>query len=209
LLWQGDIIERYQIAPRKHAQLILPMVESLMAEAGTSLTQLDALAFGRGPGSFTGVRIAAGVIQGLAFGADRPVVPVSTLAALAQSACRETRQPRILAVLDARIQEVYWGAYQMGENNLVQLQGQECVCRPGQVPLPQDGDWYGAGSGWEAYAEPLREHLGPTVTGWHADMYPRAYDVALLGADGYLHGMAVAAELALPVYLRDEVTHKA
>ena len=211
-LWlDGEVCQRYQIAPREHGQLILRMIASLLAEAGLTLAQMDALSFGRGPGGFTGVRIANGVIQGLAFGADLPVVAVSSLAALAQGAYVEVRAPQVLAVIDARIGEVYWGAYRAAENGLVMLVDQEIVCPPHHVPPPHhdvDHDWFGAGNGWHAYAQQLKTRLGDAVTAWDGQRYPQAQHIAQLGIDAFQRGLAVSAEQALPVYLRDEVAWK-
>ncbi len=212
-LWlDGEVRQRYQVAPREHGQLILPMIESLLAEAGLALTQLDTLAFGRGPGGFTGVRIANSVIQGLAFGANLPVVPISSLAALAQGAYAEMGTPRVLAAIDARIGEVYWGAYLTAENGLVTLVDQEIVCPPQDVPLPLaddvSGDWFGAGNGWHTYAQPLKARLGEAVTAWDGQRYPQAQHLCTHAADAFQRGLAVSAEQALPVYLRDEVAWK-
>lgn len=198
----GAVHEQFEFA--QQSARILPMVDSVLAEAGLALTQLDALAFGRGPGSFTGLRIAAGVVQGLAFGADLPVVPVSSLAALAQgqnAAC-------VLAAFDARIQQVYWGAYVRNAEGVVELQGEEGVYAPDRIPLPEGAEWVGAGSGWDQYADALVKHLGTRVIEWRKQCFPHARDVAELGAVGFKQGQAVAPELALPVYLRDEVAVK-
>lgn len=211
-LWlDGEVRQRYQVAPRGHGQLILPMIESLLGEAGLALTQLDTLAFGRGPGGFTGVRIANSVIQGLAFGADLPVVPISSLAALAQGVYVEMGAPRVLAAIDARIGEVYWGAYRATEYGLVILIDQEIVCIPEDVPLPLAEDvrgWFGVGNGWHTYAQPLKARLGEMVTAWDGQRYPQAQHLAQLAADAFQRGLAVGAEQVLPVYLRDEVAWK-
>lgn len=204
----GAVVERYQLAPREHAVLILPMVDALLAEAGLALSGLDALAFGRGPGSFTGVRIAAAVIQGLAYGADLPVVPVSSLAALAAGTARERQESRVLAAFDARIGEVYWGAYQADAQGCMTLVGAEHVGPPQDVAGVPDGVWFGAGSGWGAYTDLLTRRLGARVTGYDAHCYPHAADVARLALAGLAAGHAVAAERALPVYLRDNVARK-
>jgi tRNA threonylcarbamoyladenosine biosynthesis protein TsaB len=193
--------ERYQLAPRRHAALILPMIESLLVEAGLAVAELDACAFGCGPGSFTGVRIAASVIQGIAFAAELPVVPVSTLAALAHGSGAQ----RALAALDARRDEVYWGAYTRDDSDALQLLGEERVCAPGLVNAPANGEWIGVGSGWASYGDALMTHLGEQVVRSMPDLEPRARDVVLLAAGDYRQGHTVSAAEALPVYLRNNV----
>ena len=138
---EGEIIERYTVSPREHSLLILPMLESLLAEAGLVLNQLDALAFGRGPGSFTGVRIAAGVIQGVAFGADLPVAPVSTLAAMAQDIFAKSRETAVFTALDARMGEVYWGVYQKSEDGYATLWGEEAVINSSRGVVSGRDNW--------------------------------------------------------------------
>ena len=133
LLIDNKMAVRMDVQPRKHAELILPMLDELLSEAGLSVSQLDALAFGRGPGAFTGVRIATGVIQGVAFAADLPVVPVSTLRALAQRTYNEYNHTNVLTAFDARMDEVYWAAYQLDDNGLMSLVGEEAVLSPDDV----------------------------------------------------------------------------
>jgi tRNA threonylcarbamoyladenosine biosynthesis protein TsaB len=200
----GEVLERYVLAPRQHASLILPMIESVLLEADIGVQALDAIAFGRGPGAFTGVRIAASIVQGIAFAAELPVVPVSTLAALALGAVRETGITQVMAALDARKDEVYWGCYRQVDDAPV-LQGSEVVCPPAGVPQPGSGHWIGAGSGWLAYGEALMQRCGDDVIRVLPDLEPRAGDVARLGLNGFLQGKSVAAEAAVPVYLRDNV----
>jgi tRNA threonylcarbamoyladenosine biosynthesis protein TsaB len=205
----GEVTERYQLAPQQHNQLILPMIESLLAAAGLSLNQMDALAFGRGPGSFTGVRIAAGVVQGLAFGADLPVAPVSTLAAMAQEAFAETESRYAFPCIDARMGEVYWGVYRRGAEGLAVVVGSEAVADAGMVEFPEEAEGFGIGSGWGTYARVLRERVGEgRVHGILADRFPRACWVARLGAGVFQRGECVMAEDAQPVYLRDKVAKK-
>jgi tRNA threonylcarbamoyladenosine biosynthesis protein TsaB len=204
LCLQDGILERYVLAPRQHAALILPMIESVLAEAGIGVRQLDAIAFGRGPGAFTGVRIAASIVQGIAFAAGLPVVPVSTLAALALGALRETGEMQVLASLDARRDEVYWGCYRQAGEALV-LQAHERVCPPDCVPQPGPGRWVGAGSGWLAHDAALLQRCGGGVIRILPDLEPRAGDVARLGLHDFLQGRAVSAEAAVPEYLRDNV----
>lgn len=208
-LAMGDTIsERFEIAPRGHSQLILPMLHALLQEAGITLSAIDAIAFGCGPGAFTGLRIAAGIAQGVAFGASLPVIPVSSLAALAQGATTKTGAKKILAAIDARMGEVYWGAYQCADNGLVELHGCEGVYAPEQIPLPEGEKWFGAGSGWETYGTDLQTRLSNLLTGYESDHYPHAADVARLGMESFKQGITVSAELALPVYLRNEVAWK-
>lgn len=200
----GAVLERFEVLPRGHAQHILPMIEAVLAEAGLAVSQLDAIAFCRGPGSFTGVRIAVGVVQGLAFGADLGVAPVSSLAALAQGALREHGAERVLAAIDARMGEVYWGVYQT-ERGCMLLRGEEAVLAPERVPAPQESGWTGAGTGWAAYGGPLRSRCGELAAVW-PEALPRARDALPLAMRQWQAGELVAAEQALPVYLRDKVT---
>lgn len=198
----GQVTERFELG-HQHSQRLLTMVAEVLADSAWSLTQLDALAFGRGPGSFTGLRIGAGVVQGLAFGADLPVVPISTLAALAQS----QGEPRLAVALDARMGQIYWGLY----NNvagIMTLAGSEHVTAPADMVLPPGVAWTGVGSGWDVYADVILARAGAGISHWHAQVWPRACQVAELGAAGYAQGCVVPAEQALPVYVRDEIAHK-
>ena len=208
LLIDGEVQERFRLAPREHTRLILPMIDELMSDSGLKIGALDAVAFGRGPGAFTGLRIAAGVIQGIAFATDLPVAPVSSLAALALGWHRETGATRVLAAMDARIQEVYWGAYQCELPGEIRIIGDEVVCSPGEVPFPDGEDWYGVGSGWATYRADLQTRLAGTLSGWEAQRYPRAHDVALLAVAAVDRKETVSAEHALPVYLRNDVAVK-
>ncbi len=207
LLVEGEVRERYRIAPREHAALILPMVRELLDEAGLRLAALDGIGFGRGPGAFTGVRIATGVVQGLAFASDLPVVPVSTLAALAHGQGRENGAERVAAALDARMGEVYWGCYRVAEGEARLVGAREQVCAAEAVDVPSEEPWVGAGPGWARYAETLASRFGSRLAATRPERLPRAADVARLAAAGLARGEAVAAEDALPVYLRDRVVN--
>lgn len=208
LVMGASISERFVLAPRDHSLLILPMLDALLAEAGIGLTQIDAVAFGCGPGSFTSVRIAVGIAQGIAYGADLPVIAVSSLAALAQSANTKTGARRVLAAIDARMGEVYWGAYECDSAGLMSLRETEGVYTPRLVPFPEGKEWFGAGSGWKTYGAVLHEHLQHLLQRYESEHYPRARDVARLGEKYFNQGLAVSAEHAMPVYLRNEVAWK-
>lgn len=197
----GTLIERDEATPRKHAASLLPMAQACLAEAGLNLADLDAIAFGRGPGSFTGLRIAAGVAQGIAFGAGLPVVPVSNLAANAIVARRAHGWDRILVAFDARMGEVYAGAFEIDADGLPCLVGAEALLAPGDLAAP-GSDWRGAGSAFAAWPE-LATSSG--VVSADSALAPRARDLLDIAADAFTRGLALPAEEALPVYLREQV----
>lgn len=201
LLHDGRVLSRHEVIPRLHAQRLLPMVQELVAEAGIVLSAVDAIAFGRGPGAFTGIRIAIGVVQGLAFALERPVLPVSDLAVIAQRAWREHGAERVAVAIDARMDEVYWGCYQL-DGAEMSLAGSEAVLPPEQVGLPRSSaaGWFGAGTGWG-----YRHRMPVQCSALDASLLPHARDLLVLAQPAWARGEAVAAELAQPVYLRDNV----
>lgn len=204
-----DVITRFEIAPRKHTQRLLPMINEIMAEAGCLPTQLDGIAFGRGPGAFTGVRIATGVVQGMALGLDIPVVPVSTLAAMAQGAYRLHQATRVISAIDARMNEVYWAGYAMNDEQM------NCVIEEGIYSAEAavftnsgTGDlttWLGVGSGWAEYHERLLARPELATINWSGDFYPDAQDVLTLAIRAFANNEAVTVDEVSPVYLRDKV----
>jgi tRNA threonylcarbamoyladenosine biosynthesis protein TsaB len=198
LLIDDRIIERATDTQRGHADLVLPMVDAVLAEAGLTLRQLDGLAYGRGPGAFTGVRIAVGVAQGLAYGAQLATVGVSDLAAVAQQFA--TPGARILVCMDARMNEVYWGRFEATPGGLVAPTSVERVDRPEAVE-PGDATVF-AGTGFAAYPQLA---TGRTAVAVHAAARPQARDIARLAAVELLAGRGQPAERAQPVYLRDQV----
>ncbi len=200
----GTVYERFEVVGQQHSARLLPMIEEVLAEAGLGLAQCDGLAFGRGPGSFTGLRIGAGIAQGLAFGVALPVVPISSLAALAQG----QKAVRVLAAFDARMGHLYWGRYVCNAGGLMEPAGAERVCLPAHVVVPSEGNWLGAGSGWDRYADQLLAVLDGAVSEWRPDQFPHARDVARLGVCLLEQGKAVSAEAAVPVYLRNNVAKK-
>jgi len=204
LLCGDRLSERSELAPRRHAELILPMIDSLLIEAGLSRRQLDGIAVGRGPGAFTGVRLGISVAQGLALGLDIPVVPVSSLAALAYAAPGEADNA-ILAVIDARMGEIYAGAFHRGADGQVTPIMDEMVGRATEFIFPQSKKWTVVGSGWAAYQDALAARLPAPPR--HADgaCYPQARAIVRLAQPQFAAGQGVSPEYALPVYLRDKV----
>lgn len=208
LVHGDELLVRSELAPRRHTELALPMADALLAEAGLARTALDAIAVGRGPGAFTGVRIGVALAQGMALALDLPVVAVSSLAALALEAEVDDAaldDAAILAVIDARMGEIYAGAYRHDAGGgLVELMP-ECVLEPGRLQLPEALAWLVVGSGWATYADVLAPMLGDRLRSAEGARYPQAARVAELAVREYQAGRAVAPELALPVYLRDKV----
>jgi tRNA threonylcarbamoyladenosine biosynthesis protein TsaB len=199
-------LQRFEVIPRKHTQLILPMVDELLQEADIKINELDAIAFGQGPGAFTGVRIAIGVVQGLAFAHDLPVIPVSTLAALAQHFADE--HDHIAAAIDARMQEIYWGLYQKDAAGIMRSAIEESVCSPADIPLISEARWFGAGTGWNTYLEELQSKFSGNLTGYDGNALPTAEDILALAKPLYLENKAIPVEEAKPVYLRNKVADK-
>ncbi len=208
-LWiDGQVRERFEIAPRRHAELALPWAQQLLADAGIAKSQLDAIAVGRGPGAFTGVRLAIAIAQGIALALDRPVIPVSTLAVLASRATGV----HVVAAIDARMGEVYLGAFARDGDDLV-ARMDEVVIDPREAVLPEvmppDGEtgvsWQGVGTGFAAADEALRTRLGARISGIDATALPHAGDLARLAVQAFARGEAVAPERAEPAYLRNNV----
>lgn len=207
LLNNNNCQEKFKLAPRQQASLILPMIDALLSQAGLTIAQLDLLAFGQGPGSFTGVRIAASVIQGMAFATDLPIVGISTLHALAQGAFRVHGVHSVLTAIDARQQEVYWGAYCLDDTaHRMVKQISDCVMAPSQAKCPSMRTWYGVGDGWQVYRDALVNQVGPHVKAIYPEQYPHAQDIATLAKAEFKTGQVLSATQALPVYLRDQVT---
>ena len=203
-LWNdGAIDARDAHAGQRHSELLLPMLDELLRRHNLAVHDLDGIAFGEGPGSFTGLRIGCGVTQGLAFGAGLPVVGVSTLLALAEAA----RPERAVCCLDARMGEIYHAAY------LRSAAGWETVhapslCAPAEAPLLPAGSWTGCGSGFARHAAALKARYRERLSAIMPEVFPHARDIARLAAREFEAGRAVAAERAVPVYIRDRVALK-
>ncbi len=218
-LWiDGDVRERFGLAPRRHAELALPWAEALLDEAGIARSQLDAIAVGRGPGAFTGVRLAVAIAQGIALGLDIPVVPISTLAVLAAAlpAQGEEHNQRILAAIDARMGEIYLGAFARSADGLVAVLGEEILMPPqhsidwlwvahSDAVAAVQQQWIGIGSGFAAGDRALTAALGDALTRSDASALPHAADLARLAAAAYARGETRSPEHVEPAYLRDKV----
>ena len=207
---QGETLAHFELCAREHTQRILPLVQQILAEAGLSLKQLDALAFGRGPGSFTGVRIGIGIAQGLSLGAELPLLPVSTLLTMAQGAYRQTGAEQVLAAIDARMGEVYWGEFTRNTQGVWSGENTETVIKPEQLlarTVERHGRLATVGTGWEAYPHLLGE--SPAADLFDGKMLlPQAEDMLPLALQLWENGIRVNPEDAEPTYLRNEVTWK-
>jgi tRNA threonylcarbamoyladenosine biosynthesis protein TsaB len=196
-LWtDGEIAALERRAGNRHSELALPMLQSLMENQGLDFSGLDALAFGAGPGSFTGLRIACALAQGLAFARGLPLVGISTLEALAQ----ESGAARVVACIDARMREVYYAALEKRAGRWREVIPAQCV-PPQSAPPPAGGGWVGCGNGFEVY----HEEMNGKVQSVRAEVHPTALAVARLAAPRLAAGEAVDAAQAAPVYLRDKV----
>ncbi len=200
----GQVLERFEIAPRRHAELSLPWAEQLLAEAGIARSQLDGIALSRGPGAFTGVRLGIAIAQGIALALDCPLLPVSTLETLALRA--PDVAPQVLACIDARMGEVYAARYRRDADGVLQLQDGERLIAPEAYGLPgDDGVWAGVGTGFGAGEGVLATRLQSRLSSVDAQALPRAADVLRIAAPAMLRGEGIAPERVQPAYLRDNV----
>jgi tRNA threonylcarbamoyladenosine biosynthesis protein TsaB len=220
-LWHdGAVIDRCELAGQEHSELLIDMLDALLKDAGIRLAQVDGIAYGKGPGSFTGVRIACGVAQGLAFGANLSVAGVCTLEALAEASGRT----RVIAALDARMGEIYHAAYEK-QDGVWATVSEPCLCKPEDAPKigsllsakenteltppPALGEnWFGVGSGFVTHGNALNERYAGQLLGVDASMVPQAAAIAALGAVQFIAGNGADATQALPLYLRDKVALK-
>lgn len=203
-LWLDEkIISREILAGQRHSELLLPMLQTMLTEAEVALNQIDGIAFGAGPGSFTGLRIACGIAQGLAFAQNIPIVGISTLEALAQ----QVDTPKILAALDARMGEIYFAAYEQTAAGWSGIHPPQ-LCRPETIPKVVGKGWTGCGSGFDLYqrilSETYRKNLFQIIPG----CYPHAREIAQLAVVKFVQGEGRSAEEALPVYIRNKVALK-
>lgn len=198
-----ELLARAQLAPQKHAELILPMIDELLAEAHLSLAQLDAIAFGQGPGSFMGLRIGVGVVQGLAYGVDKPVIPVSSLQALAQNAYQSVAATKVVVGVDARMQAIYWGGYELDVEKVMQGVLKDNLSKSNELNIENAETYIAAGNAWKIYADQLSMNFKSI----HADLYPTAKAMLAIAIQKFQRGEIVKAEEAEPYYIRDQVTN--
>ena len=203
-LWQdGAVVERCDLAVQKHSEMLIAMLDALLKDAGVRIQDMDGVAFGKGPGSFTGVRIACGAAQGLAFGANLPVVGICTLEALAEASGKK----KVIAALDARMGEIYHAAYEKHDGAWMEV-SEPRLCRPEDAPLVSGDDWFCAGSGFAMYGAALSGRYAGQLQGMDGTAVPQAAAIAALGAAQFARGRGVDAAEALPLYLRDKVALK-
>jgi len=203
LLSGDEVLAREAMAVQKHSELLLPMVDELLAEGGFTLRDLGGIAFGAGPGSFTGLRIACGVAQGLALGLEIPVVGVGTLEALAEQCGAE----RVIAALDARMGEVYHGAYERDGKRWRPVR-EPSLCQPQDAPQVPEAEWTGCGSGFDAHGESLRRRYDGRLKSVVPGLHPRAQEIARLARLRFAAGEGVDPAEAHPVYIRNKVALK-
>ncbi|OGT06117.1 MAG: tRNA (adenosine(37)-N6)-threonylcarbamoyltransferase complex dimerization subunit type 1 TsaB [Gammaproteobacteria bacterium GWF2_41_13] len=207
LLMNGEIIERSQLAPQQQTHYILPMIQELLTETSLHLTDISCLAFGAGPGAFTGLRIAAAITQGIAFAKNIPITPVSTLAALAQQAFRRYQAIHIMPMLDARMKQIYWGSYQVSSEKIAAAIIEDQLNYPEQIDpaILTSTPWFGIGNGWPLYQPVLPNKPLLRIAQIDPEAYPLASDIALLGVHYFQQGKIYSAKEAIPVYLRNPV----
>ena len=201
----GAVRERFEPMQREHTQRLMPMIEQVLAEGGRTVAQLDGIVCGIGPGSFAGLRIGLGVVKGLALARDLPVAGVSSLAMLAQRALRQPGVDQVAAVIDARMSEVYFGAYRREASGLAVALLADRVCPPGEVPALAAGKWHAVGTGWGRYEGVLRQKTGATLASVDGTALPHAGDAFALGLPLLAAGQGASADALAPAYLRDRV----
>jgi tRNA threonylcarbamoyladenosine biosynthesis protein TsaB len=207
LLRDSEILNQEILAEQRHSELILPMVRRTLDEAGLTLTQLDGIAFGSGPGSFTGLRIACGVTQGLALGADLPVIGICTLEALAQDAGEKGTVAGVIAALDARMSEIYHAAYRRTADGWLPV-SEPALCSPHHAPLVSGNDWTVCGSGFEMYEEILQSRYHGCIGHVISGLRPNARAIVQLAAAEFRKGSGIDPADAAPLYIRNKVALK-
>ncbi|HVE44111.1 MAG TPA: tRNA (adenosine(37)-N6)-threonylcarbamoyltransferase complex dimerization subunit type 1 TsaB [Gammaproteobacteria bacterium] len=205
-LLKGEAVHlQHHVAPMQHAKLILPMIDALLKESHLTCADLDAVAYGVGPGSFTGTRIANSTAQGIGFACQLPIVPLSSLACLAQTAVKKHGWQKLLVAVDARMNQIYWAKYVRSETGEVSLVGEEQLSLPSKVTVPADGDWYAVGDAWEKYASVLETRLGFRPVEIGATLLPEADACIGLARAKFEQGGWIQAAEATPNYLVSQI----
>ncbi len=202
LQYNDEIKLLHDVVPMQQAKLILPMIQQLLDAFSLTLNQLDAIAYGCGPGSFTGMRIGNSVAQGIGLAANLPILRISSLAAIAQAAFMERQWKTLLVALDARMEQVYWARYEVNAAGLAELADKEVLCVPEAVPVPPSHTWYGVGDGWEKYEDKITTRLGFPLQAIHSAQLPTANALLALAKVKWEQGSWVRAAEAVPTYLR-------
>lgn len=202
LLCAGQVCSRFEVKPRAHNRLILTMIRDLCADANIELSALQAIAFGQGPGSFTGIRMAAGIVQGIAFGANIPVIPISTLQLLAQTAYDKHGFTSVAVAMDARLNEYYFNLFTLDEHELMQPLGEDCITNLNALRLPGGHDWHAVGDAWlldstQYLADQLARFNKKSLL-----IHPNATSLIALATPKIERGEMLPPEKALPRYLR-------
>lgn len=199
---RDKVVSRFAMMPRQHSAQILPLIDECLTEAGLVLADVDAIAFTHGPGSFMGVRLATGIAQGLAFAAKKPLIPLSMLQVLAQTAYEASSTPRVLAAWDARMKGLYWGGYEVDKQGIMQSVIADKLSAADQFIWPE-GQWDLAGNAWHVYADTIAipSHCGDQLT----DLYPHACAMIACASQAFSAGILAQAVDVAPVYLRDTV----
>lgn len=203
LLCNNQSAQTFNIAPKQHNQLLLPIIDQLLNQHNIKIGQLDALAYSRGPGSFTGMRLAASLTQGLALAHDLAVIPISTLQIYAQTASRQLHQTNIIVCNDARMQAIYWGCYKMNELHIMEPMIEERCSAMAELLAPDDSDWVAVGDGWDAYQHEIPASLSKKIKHTKKIIYPEAIDMLNIAQLHFKQKLFMSAEEALPVYLRE------
>ena len=207
LLSKGLVYQRFEIVPRRHHSLIFEMCQAVLEEAKMDIAELDALVYGRGPGSFTGVRIAASLVQGLAYACTLPVVAISNLQAVALQALRQSDETQVLVAMDARMGEVYYGYFEK-DGDLVKAIADESIAAAEKLVVPNTFNGIGAGTAIPLYRNVLEQTLGARLLKWYAPELPQANTLLSLALPHLAADDTLSADQALPVYLRHPVNTK-
>ena len=205
LMVDDDILSLHEIMPMQHAKNILPMIKKLLHSKDIDLKQLDAVAYGCGPGSFTGIRLATSIAQGLGYACQLPLIPISSLAALAETAYRDLHWDSVLVAIDARIQEIYYGQFQL-KNGFMTLIGEEKVGKPAEIIFNQEHtSFFGVGNAWDVYANEIP--ISPRAK--NTNLLPCAEAILMIAKEKFIKGNFLKNPAqALPIYLRNSVAKK-